>query len=198
MEIARADFESSRSDGELRRIYGEHIVLSRVGVFTLVHCDRPSPDTVERRNAEFDPAAWFVVEGCPLCEMSRRYGGILVFDSGDSDDEEPTLESSESDPLSPLTIALGDLEESSDRLVFELEPIAEAPLLARAIETISYLHDRIADAMTGVQSPVSLTDRLSAAFDTIDAIRAAHPELAPPSDELLERIDALAALWRSA
>lgn len=197
MDIARPDFDHSRDENELRRIYGKHTVLSHVGVFTLVHCDRPSPETVERRIAEFDPSAWYV-DSCPLCEMSRRHGGVLVFDSRDIDEEEPTDDVPEPDPLCELATALSDLEESSDRLVTELEDVAEAALLARAIETIAFLHDRIADAMTGVASPVSLTDRLAAAFDTIDAIQAAHPELAPPAQELLERINALAALWRSA
>lgn len=77
---------------ELRRVYGDGAVFSRVGVFTLVHLDNPTPDTVERRTSEFDPGEFF--DECPLCQFSREKGGHIVFDlerAGDEEDAIPTF-----------------------------------------------------------------------------------------------------------
>ncbi|MGH9341748.1 MAG: hypothetical protein ACRD1R_19710 [Acidobacteriota bacterium] len=74
----------SFSDGELREMYGEDIVISRVGRFNLVHLDSPDPEEVIRRIAEFDPADLFE-DDCPLCQMLREEGGNVLYGEGEED-----------------------------------------------------------------------------------------------------------------
>ena len=70
---------SFQSDDELRDIFGENAVVSRVGRFNLIHLDNPSPETVEQRIGEFDPNDLFE-DDCPLCSMLREEGGNVVYD----------------------------------------------------------------------------------------------------------------------
>ena len=67
------------TDEALRRVYGEHALFSRVGSFTLVHLDSPTPEEVARRVAEFDPDEFFF-DDCPLCVSAKAEGGHIVFD----------------------------------------------------------------------------------------------------------------------
>ncbi len=67
------------SDEELKEIFGENVIISRMGRFNLIHLDNPSPETVERRVAEFDPHDLFE-DDCPLCKMLREQGGNVVYD----------------------------------------------------------------------------------------------------------------------
>lgn len=67
------------TDEQLRRIYGDEAVISRVDRYVLVHLDNPTPEQVATRNQEFDPNDFFF-DDCPLCEMAKRDGGHIVFD----------------------------------------------------------------------------------------------------------------------
>jgi len=68
-----------QSDEELKDVFGENVVVSRIGPFNLIHLDNPSPELVERRIAEFDPDNLFE-DDCPLCKMLREEGGNVVYD----------------------------------------------------------------------------------------------------------------------
>ena len=68
-----------QSDEDLKRTFGEDVVISRIGSFNLIHLDNPSPEMVERRIAEFDPNDLFE-DDCPLCQMLRKEGGNVVYD----------------------------------------------------------------------------------------------------------------------
>ena len=63
------DEDAFESEDALRRVYGDDAVFSRVGVFTLVHLDSPTPEIIARRTSEFDPREFFV-DDCPLCQAS--------------------------------------------------------------------------------------------------------------------------------
>ena len=67
------------TDEELRGIFGEAAVISRVGKFNLIHLDNPSQDEVERRVEQFDPNE-LLEDDCPLCRMLREQGGNVVYD----------------------------------------------------------------------------------------------------------------------
>ncbi|MFQ5928423.1 MAG: hypothetical protein ACE5MK_01900 [Acidobacteriota bacterium] len=68
------------SEEELRRIYGEDVIVSHVGRFNLVHLDSPDPEEVERRIGEFDPNDLFE-DDCPLCQMLRSQGLNVLYDN---------------------------------------------------------------------------------------------------------------------
>lgn len=70
---------SYQSDKEIRQIFGDKAIISRIGRFNLIHLDNPSPETVERRIGEFDPNDLFE-DDCPLCRMLREEGGNVVYD----------------------------------------------------------------------------------------------------------------------
>ncbi len=69
----------TRSDDELRRVYGDDAVISRVGKYNLIHLDNPSPEELEKRIAEFDPEALFD-DDCPICRLMREEPGDIVYD----------------------------------------------------------------------------------------------------------------------
>jgi len=70
---------ATQSDEELKEMFGREAVISRVGVFNLIHLDNPSPEMVEQRVSEFDPNDIFE-DDCPLCQMLRNEGGNVVYD----------------------------------------------------------------------------------------------------------------------
>lgn len=72
-----ATVEGNRSEEQMRRIYGEDAVISRVGKFNLIHLDNPGPEEVEKRVAEFDPRDLYE-DDCPLCRMLREEGGDVI------------------------------------------------------------------------------------------------------------------------
>ena len=71
----------SRNDEELKAIFGEHALVSRVGNFNLVHLDHPSPEEIQMRIDQFDPEDFFE-DDCPLCRMLREQGCNIVYDDG--------------------------------------------------------------------------------------------------------------------
>jgi hypothetical protein len=78
------------SDEELLFKYGKDAVVSRKGLFVLVHLDHPSPELLRFRTDEFDPDRFFCVD-CELCQMLKE-SGIVVFDDSLFEDEEPLWE----------------------------------------------------------------------------------------------------------
>jgi hypothetical protein len=68
-----------QSDEELKGVFGDNAIISRVGSFNLIHLDNPSPEIIERRISEFDPNDLFE-DNCPLCQMLREEGGNVVYD----------------------------------------------------------------------------------------------------------------------
>lgn len=64
---------------ELKTIFGEDAVISRVGRFNLIHLDRPSAAEIAHRVAQFDPEDYFD-DDCPLCRMMLEEGGDIVYD----------------------------------------------------------------------------------------------------------------------
>lgn len=63
--------------------FGEHVVFTFKGAFTLVHTDAPGEEAIARRTAEFD-AGDFFVDSCPLCERQKQTGGYILFARGRS------------------------------------------------------------------------------------------------------------------
>jgi hypothetical protein len=78
------------SDAEIRALYGRRAVISRKGLFTLVHLDNPSTAIVRQRRREFDPAKFFCAD-CPLCSVLKE-SGVIVFDDSMFDAEETSPE----------------------------------------------------------------------------------------------------------
>ncbi|MEJ2078388.1 MAG: hypothetical protein P8020_14590 [Acidobacteriota bacterium] len=78
MQSSNAD-RTPVSDEELKRMFGDNAVITRVGRFNLVHLDNPSQEELDRRIREFDPREYFE-DDCPLCRMMREEGGNIVYD----------------------------------------------------------------------------------------------------------------------
>jgi hypothetical protein len=70
------------TDADLKKAYGEDIIISRVGNFNLIHLDHPDAATIARRTREFDPSQQFP-DDCPLCQQMREQGCDVVFDRED-------------------------------------------------------------------------------------------------------------------
>ena len=66
------------SKKEIRLLFGQDAIISRKGLFVLVHLDRPSRAVVRARTREFDPDDFFD-QDCPICQ-AQKDGGIVVFD----------------------------------------------------------------------------------------------------------------------
>jgi hypothetical protein len=78
------------SDNEIFFLYGNGVVISRKGRFTLVHLDRPSADLVRVRTEMFDPEEFFTCD-CRICQLTKE-GGVVVFDDSSYEDEDILLE----------------------------------------------------------------------------------------------------------
>ncbi len=66
------------SEQEIRDIYGEEAIITRVQGYNLIHLDSPDAGELERRKAEFDPEHLFE-DDCPLCRMMKEQGVDVVF-----------------------------------------------------------------------------------------------------------------------
>ena len=69
---------NAEDEDELKRIYGEDAVITRLGKYNLIHLDHPDPEEVERRLGEFDPDELYE-DDCPLCQMLRIQGSNVVY-----------------------------------------------------------------------------------------------------------------------
>ncbi len=198
--------DAFESEDDLRRVYGDEAVFSRVGIFTLVHLDNPSPETIAIRIKEFDPGEFFF-DDCPLCEASRNHGGHIVYSGSpedlDVDDDEPFSSAFAATPLKqPAVELLGALELldiAADELVCELEPVAASGLLKRTIEDVGFLHDRFVESMWAEET----TDRLevferqlSRALTTLDVILREHADLSPAVSRVEVSLVKIAEIWR--
>jgi len=73
-----------RSDAELKRIYGQHAIISRVGNYNLIHLDYPSPEKIRQRIEEVKSETFQAEEDdCPLCRMQKEMGGEIVYSCQD-------------------------------------------------------------------------------------------------------------------
>ncbi|MFQ5737952.1 MAG: hypothetical protein ACE5JX_02985 [Acidobacteriota bacterium] len=77
---------TSGSEKELRSIYGDHALITRVGDYNLIHLDSPDQAEVSRRAAHFDPEDLFEAD-CPLCQVMRREKVDVIYLGGDVSDE---------------------------------------------------------------------------------------------------------------
>ncbi|HXK61596.1 MAG TPA: hypothetical protein PLP42_17055 [Acidobacteriota bacterium] len=79
-----------KTESELRSLYGEHALFTRVGQFNLIHLDSPSPEEIARRVSEFDPEELFD-DDCPICQMLRNEHCDVIYD-GSLDEENDELD----------------------------------------------------------------------------------------------------------
>ena len=73
-------------DEELEEQYGPDAVISRIGMFNLIHLDHPTEQEIQRRIETFDPEKLFKSD-CQLCQMLQATGGDIVYDEASSLDE---------------------------------------------------------------------------------------------------------------
>ncbi|MCC6744153.1 MAG: hypothetical protein IT175_09855 [Acidobacteria bacterium] len=186
------------SDESLLAVYGDDATISRIGLFTLVHLDSPSPETVVQRTSEFDPLEFFFVDDCELCRASLDQGGLFVFACDHPD--YAGVHAATPVPAAELLRALDRLDVASEDLVLALEPIASAELLERTIEDVRQLHDRFVESMWAPESP-SLPEvfekQYANAIATLSAVREAHESLAAHVADVTVPLDRVAAIWRS-
>lgn len=189
------------SDERLRALYGEHAVFSRVENITLVHIDSPSPETIERRTAAFDPAMYWT-DDCPLCRYQREHGGHIVMGAGcefeddgdESDGSDPDPEAGQS--ARELIIALDRLDSAADALICSLEPVATAHLLRQAVEHVGFLHDWLVELAWSEDAHgrrEALEGAVASAISTLSDIGLAHPELDDARGRVDEALSAVAA-----
>jgi len=184
------------SDESLLAVYGDDATISRIGLFTLVHLDSPSPETVVQRTSEFDPLEFFF-DDCELCRASLDQGGLFVFASDDASVHAATPART---PAAELLRALDRLDVASEDLVLALEPIASADLLERAIEDVRQLHDRFVESMWAPESPTLpevFEQQYAKAIATLGAVREAHESLATHVADVTAPLDTVAAIWRN-
>lgn len=75
-----------RIDVEYKKIYGEGVILNRLGKITIVHTDRPSKETIEKRineviREELRDEAY--EPDCSLCQMIKDEPYDVVYTSDD-------------------------------------------------------------------------------------------------------------------
>lgn len=74
-----------RTDDQLRSLYGDHVLITRLGQYNLIHLDSPTPEEIARRVAEFNPEELFE-DDCPLCQMLRNEPCDVVYDGDDAEE----------------------------------------------------------------------------------------------------------------
>lgn len=209
LSTTASETDAFESDDALRRVYGDDATFSRVGPFTLVHLDAPSPELVARRMAEFDPREFFV-DDCPLCQAARSDGGHVVFDGRPFDDADVDAETALVTPVwsatplkapaAELLKAFERLDVAADVLICSLEPVAGADLLKRAIEDVGFLHDRFIETLWADET----LDRLQAferqlarALTTLELVHGAHPTLDADVQAVEGALESVAGIWRN-
>jgi hypothetical protein len=187
------------SDERLLAVYGNDATISRVGLFTLVHLDSPSPETVVQRTSEFDPLEFFF-DDCELCRASLDQGGLFVFACDHLDYAGVHTATPARTPAAELLRALDRLDVASEDFVLALEPIASAYLLERTNEDVRQLHDRFVESMWAPESPTLLEvfeKQFAKAIATLGAVREAHESLATHVADVTAPLDRVAAILRS-
>jgi hypothetical protein len=203
------------SDEALRKVYGNEAVISRVGRFTLIHLDSPTPETVHKREKEFDPADFFF-DDCPLCAMAKEEGGHIIFDAQDEviptravrpeDDPSDKLREPYSldgfDELSPAAafdLALVELLGATEDFGEKLEVNVPEPLAERYFEDVEGLHGRLVEALWAEESTrrvESFEVLVARATAALDAVCEAAPELTAEAVTVRNAIDGVASTWR--
>ncbi|RPJ87334.1 MAG: hypothetical protein EHM18_01655 [Acidobacteria bacterium] len=74
-----------RTEEELRGLYGDHALITRLGQYNLIHLDSPDPEEIARRTSEFDPDDLFE-DDCPLCQMLKNEHCDVVYDGSWDED----------------------------------------------------------------------------------------------------------------
>jgi hypothetical protein len=209
----------AETDDAIRRIYGPNAVISRVEKFTLVHLDSPSPETVAKREAEFDPGEFFF-DDCPICQMAKQEGGHIVYDAeaedesseGWDEEEEPT----ESQPSSPyrlmqttevevsptasFNLALANLFAAAEKFGLAFESRASGALEERYREDVWELHDQLVEVLWAEESArrvVGFEGLIARARATVAEVCRLAPDLATDSQSLVDALDNVAAAWRN-
>jgi hypothetical protein len=203
------------SDEALKKVYGNDAVISRVGRFTLIHLDRPTPETVHSRDTEFDPADFFF-DDCPLCSMAKEEGGHIIFDAQDeaipthaarpgndpSDRlrEQYSLDGDEElSPAAAFDLALVELLGATEDFGEKLEVTVPEPLAERYFEDVEGLHGRLVEVLWSEESTrrvESFEILVARATATLDTLCDAVPELAAEAVTVRNAIDAIASTWR--
>ena len=75
-----------RTEAEYEKIYGKDVILSQLGKITIVHTDRPSKETIEKRineviREELRDEAYEA--DCPLCQMTKDDPCDVVYTGDD-------------------------------------------------------------------------------------------------------------------
>jgi hypothetical protein len=186
--------DSAESDDALRRVYGDHALFSRVGVFTLVHLDSPPPEEVARRVADFDPDEFFF-DDCPLCASARAEGGHIVFDGPERED--PLRDGVAAEAFEE---GLSELAHAAEALAAAVAAGAPAALADRYREDVLGLHDRLVETLWSQESSerVEVFERQFArALTTTGELGRAAPALADGLRGVEEALASLASVWRS-
>lgn len=209
--ISDTDAAEFESDESLRRVYGDHAIFQRVGAFTLVHLDTPTPDVLEKRQAEFSPDEYFF-DDCPLCQHARDSGGHIIFDASDGDEEEDAEESNETDPsgrvnddtrLQPSIEFDHAMQELSQcAITFDDAAKTRVPewLADRIGFDVLILHDTIMSTIWDRESDRAvepIETQIGRAFTTIAAARKEAPELEDVARPLEEALRRVVAAWRA-
>lgn len=74
------------TEEDLKAIYGESAVISKVSGYNLIHLDSPDAEEIERRIAGFDPEELFD-DDCPICRAMKDQGVDVVFLGNQEEDE---------------------------------------------------------------------------------------------------------------
>ena len=195
------------SDDALRRVYGENARFSRVGAFTLVHLDDPSPEEMHRREAEFDPDEFFF-DDCPLCEAAKSEGGHIVFDGSDDDPLRATSygvdvsdpEEMKQSPAASFDLALVDLAAAAEAFGEAIDESVPVDLARRYDEAVVGLHDRFVETLWAEESARRIElfeQQLARALTVVAEVRAAAPALADRAAPLESALDRIASVWRA-
>ena len=182
------------SDEALRRVYGEAALFSRVGAFTLVHLDSPTPEQIAQRVSEFDPDEFFF-DQCPLCESAKASGGHIIFDGPDEPDQLREGAASEA-----FDAALGDLAATAEAFSREATPVLSDALARRYDEDVARLHDRLVETLWAEESTarVEVFERqLARALTTIAEVCTDVPALTTRARPLEDALEGVAAVWRN-
>jgi hypothetical protein len=198
-----AAFEGRLPDAEddLRKMYGDEAIFSRVGGFTLVHLDQPSEELVSRRVAEFDPGEFFF-DDCPLCQMAMREGGHIVFDGCDGEEPASGAAADAGDGATAAAAfdrALVALGAEAEAFAARFDESVPEGLARRYFEDVDDLSDRLIELLWAEESTrrVEHFDELVARAErAISAVCAAAPRLGEGSFAVRRALAEMAAAWR--